>query len=169
MMRRLLLLVGATVAAATLSAAAASAGHLSNTVVIHVCSTSVDWPNVGHFWTDSGGGMHVRGLPVYNETYLDSSHTRDCGSLSGDGFGPIFYSEAANLLRDGSSTATCKFSLDSPYGAFQGECNGSLASGHLVGHGAGGSTLKGTYELIYLAGDLTSSEYRLTITFNQHD
>jgi hypothetical protein len=169
-MRRLLLLVCLAATAVAVSAAGASAGHSSTTVVIHVCSTSVDWANVGHYWSDSGGGTHVRGLPVYNQMYLDSSQTRDCGSLAGgDSFGPIFYSEWANLRPDGSSTAGCKFSLSSPYGAFQGECNGSLASGHLVGHAGGGSTLKGTYELIYLASDLSSSEYRLTITFNSHD
>jgi hypothetical protein len=161
LMRRLLLILCAAALAAAATAAAATASHTANTFVVEVCSTSVGWAGASVRVTPSGAEL-VRHLPVDNRMHVDGSSAPGCGAPD---VGSLFYREYANFLPDGSNRAGCAFSMRSDYGDFTGECNGTLSAGHLVGHAGDGSTLTGTYQLIALAPDLTSSEYRLTITF----
>jgi hypothetical protein len=153
MLRRLLILACATALAVGVTAAAALGARSVQTVTVTVCPTGAGNP-ADYTFVDGNGGTHVRGLPIENGMYAGACYTSDQ-------LGTVDYSESFNMWADGSNTAWCSFDMEFDGTSYQGECNGTLAAGHLVGHGGGGATLKGTYELI----DPATNVYRLTIAF----
>jgi hypothetical protein len=155
-MRRFLLIACVAALAAGFSAATSSAAGSSETVNVTVCATDQGTPVSSVI--DGAGGIHVRGAPIYNEMYAGWT---DC-SDTGEHVGSVDYALSYNLWPDGTTTAWCSFSMSTnDYGAFEGHCNGSLFTGHLVGHRSDGSTLEGTYQT-----DNPAAGYHLTITFN---
>lgn len=153
-MRRFLFFACAVVMLAGIAATGASADGQAQTVTVEVCPTSIEYAGAQRIFTTPSGIQHFRKVPIDNSMRLGTS----CDAPA---FGSVFYSLNANVWPDGTSTASCTFSMETPYGDFQGECNGSLATGHLIGHGGGGSTLEGVYQVI----DPAAFEYRLTIHF----
>lgn len=155
MLRRLLLLSLASALVAAVMAAAALGSRSSQTVTVTVCPTAAGNP-ADYTFVDGRGGQHLRGLPIENGMYDGDCYTSEVGTVD--------YSLNFNMAPDGSNTAWCGFAMEYAGTSYQGECNGTLAVGHLVGHAGNGATLTGAYQVL----DPVASVYRLVITFNSN-
>jgi hypothetical protein len=153
-MRRFLLIACVVALAAGAAASMSAAAPPGPGVEVTVCATGLGTPVSDSI--DGAGAEHVLGLPVYNHMHLGS----DCSATDD---GELDYVESYTAWPDGRTTAWCSFEMQSStYGNFSGHCNGTLFTGHLVGHRSDGSTLEGTYQTDNPQGGI----YHLTITFN---